>query len=408
MGRAPKAAAPGRPILSASARAPEEPPRSRIRVIQLLPSLEIGGMEVLAATLASRLDRRRFDPSVCCFDGLGPLADELEAQGVGVMLLRRRPGIDLGYPLRLRRRLRSEGTDVLHAHNATAFFYGTIAARLSGAAAAVFTEHDRVHPDRVRIRWTHRILSRFATRSVAVSEFLARALRRGEGFPANRLVTIPNGIDEEALAAGSDREGARRALGLAPDGPVIGVVAGLKPVKNHPVMLRAFRRVRDRIAGSRLLFVGDGPQRDELRELATELRISADVHFLGFRRDVGAVLAAVDVVALASSSEGLPLAVLEAMACARPVVATDVGAISEAVVPGETGRLVPPGDPEALADALVWVLEDPARARELGRRGRERFRARFTLERMVRAYEEVYETVLAEARRTETPKGGPT
>ncbi len=389
------------PVSKAGGAAPpigeESPgPDRRIRVMQLLPTLEIGGMETMVATLAARLDPDRFEVSVCCFDGLGPLGDELRERGISVLLETRRPGIDWRYPLRLGRRLREERIDVLHAHNATAFFYGTLAARRSRSAGSVFTEHDREHPDRVRVRLTHRLVSRWTTRTVAVSERLGRTLAEGEGFSPRRLETIHNGVDPQAFAGQVDREEAERLLGLEPGRPTIGVVAGLKPVKNHPVLLRAFKNVRGKIADCRLLFVGDGPQAQELRELTHELGISSDVHFLGFRRDIGAILPACDLVTLASRSEGFPLAILEAMAAGLPVVATDVGAVSEAVIAGQTGLLVPPGDVEALAEALASVLGAPDRAREMGRLGRERFEERFTIDRMVRGYESVYEAVVRE------------
>lgn len=346
-------------------------------------------MEVVAATLAGRLDPARFRSSVFCFDRLGALEGELRGRGVDVRLLGRRPGLDLGYPFRLASLLREVGADLLHAHNATAFFYGTLAARLSRIAAAMFTEHDRVHPDRLRIRWTHRVLSRFTSRTVAVSDLLARLLRRGEGFPADRLLTIHNGIDPAAFPS-LDRAEAARSLGLPDRSPTLAVIAGLKPVKNHPLILRAFARVCDRVPSGRLLLAGDGPERAPLERLVGELGLEGRVHFLGFRRDVGSVLAASDAAVLSSRSEGFPLAILEAMAAGRPVVATRVGAIPEAVVDGETGILIEPDDEAGLTTALTSLLEDPARARAMGERGRRRFLERFTLERMVGAYEDLY------------------
>lgn len=367
----------------------------RIRVAHLVQGLEIGGLEKMCADLVLGLDPARFEPEVICFDSLGPLASRLAERGIASTLLARRSGVDISFVMRLASRLRRSRVDVLHMHNATAFEYGMAAAILARTRGRVFTEHDRLFPDPSRAARLHGFLARRASFAVAVSEKLRGALREFERFPAERLVAIHNGVDPKPFLEAPPRAAARSALGLPADAFVATIAAGLKPVKNHAGLLRAFARAARPGGGAtpkmRLVLLGGGPLRAELESLARELGVADSVAFLGFRLDVAPVLAASDALVLFSESEGLPLCVLEGMAAGLPIVSSDVGALREVIAEGESGLLVAKGDEAALASALSRLASDAPLRERLGGAGRRTLLARFSLASMVERYAALYE-----------------
>jgi len=361
----------------------------QLRVCQLLQGLDVGGIERVVVDLCRRLDRRRFEPIVCCYDRLGDLAGALASQDVPVALERRGPGLDWGFPMRLARRLRALRVDVLHAHNQTAFFYGVPAARLAGVGRIVFTEHDRIAPPRPALAAVHRTLARLTSQICAVSSAVRRRLARFDGIALDRITVVFNGVDGSRFDPHSDGAAMRAELGVA-GRPTLGIIGRLSPEKNHVLAFAALARVARRFPDAVLLVVGDGPLSAVLPERASDVGVADRVRFLGAREDVPRLMSAMDVVVLCSTMEGLPLVPIEAMAAGRAVVVTDVGGCREAVVDGETGGVVASGDTDALAGQIERLLGDPALRARLGAAGRARFERLFSLDRMVRAYEAAY------------------
>ena len=238
-----------------------------------------------------------------------------------------------------------------------------------------------------------RLLSRFVTRVIAVSEAARDFLVRVKGYPADKVVVVPNGRDLSALVPGRDRESARKDLGVDPHTPIVGVVGRLEDQKGHRYLLDAWPAVTRDFPDARLLLVGDGSRREALEAQVKALGIAPSVIFTGFRADVARMLDAIDVLALPSLYEGMPLTAIEAAAMARPVVATAVDGTPEVVEHGVTGFLVPPANPPALSGALLTLLADPDRARSLGETGRQRTLERFDLGRQVEATAAVYRSV---------------
>ncbi|MBN2492760.1 MAG: glycosyltransferase [Planctomycetes bacterium] len=360
-------------------------------VCALLPTLEVGGLEWMAVRLALAM-RQHFRAAVVCYDGGGPLAALLAEARVPVYVLRRRPGVDPQYPFRLARLLGRIEADLVHAHNDTALFYGGLAAFLAGRAL-VYTEHDRHFPGRAGVRLANFALAASARRVVAVSEEIRRQLLRHERIGGARVRVVPNGVDLDRPDPAAVQR-LRAEWGVAGDALAVGVVAGLKPVKNHALLIDAAADLVARHPGLVLVFAGDGPLRADLEAHARGAGLGNRLRLLGFRSDLARIYAALDVVVLPSHSEGMPLAALEAMAAARPVVASEVGGLPEVVVDGETGLLFPPGDRRALVEALGALLADPGRRRRLGLNGRRRYEERFTLARMADAYAAVYRAAL--------------
>lgn len=242
------------------------------------------------------------------------------------------------------------------------------------------------------LRPIHRLLApRLADRIIAVSEAV-RDLLLENGVPPDLVRVVPNGIEPAGYLHPDPLESQDFRRRFAPaGGPLLVVSARLVPEKGHAVLLRALSRLQPAFPGLRTAVVGEGPERPVLAALASELGLSANVVWAGFQTKVPEILAAADVFVLPSFQEGLPLAVLEAMAAGLPVVATAVGGTPEAVVDGQTGRLVPAGDEVALATALAPYLADPALAQAAGAAGRQRLLAHFTAKAMAEATRKVYE-----------------
>ncbi|MFO0810226.1 MAG: glycosyltransferase [Gemmataceae bacterium] len=359
-----------------------------ITVCQLLHSLDVGGAEVLAARLVRRLrDRYRF--VFACLDSVGPLGEQMKAEGFTVHVVGRKAGFDWRCPLRLASFLRAEAVDVVHAHQYTPFFYG-LAARLRGPRRPiVFTEHGRHQPDypRPKRMFANRLLLSSRDRVVGVGEAVRQALIVNEGLPEGRVNVLYNGIDVDAFAAAADRASARTALGVRPDEFAIIQVARLDYLKDHATAIRTLARV----PGGRLVLVGDGPEKQSIEAVAREQGVTDRITWLGTRHDVARLLPGADLFLLTSVSEGIPLTVLEAMAAGLPIVATDVGGLREVVAHGDTGFLAPARDDAALAGLIQRLADDPNLRRRMGESGRVRAKERFDEPRMCDDYGRLYE-----------------
>lgn len=366
-----------------------------LRVVHLVPTLGTGGMEHMVHLLATSLDRSRFTAEVQLFDGEGAFVASTVAAGTPVRRERRGPGyLDLRLLRRLAAHWKKSRPDVVHAHNITSLVYGTLAGRLAGVPV-VYTEHGgRIHPGPVNDRPLHVLAGRLCRRSVAVADWLRDALVTLDHFPASRTEVVPNGIDGapfRAAALAVDPAAARRELGIAAGAsPVAACVARLAKVKNHAVLLDAWRIVCSRFPAATLLVVGSGPERRALEEKAAALCLGTNVRFLGDRHDVPRLLRAADFHVLPSRSEGTSLTLLEAMASGRASIATAVGGNPFVLTHGSTGLLVPTDDASALADAIGTLAGDPALAQAMGAAALGDFERRFTLATMVDRYERIY------------------
>ena len=373
------------------------PDPEAVKIVHVVLGLDMGGLERVVLRLLARLDRRRWAPAVVALDEPGTLAPELRRIGVPLRVLGRAPGLDLDLARRLSGVVRDEGARLIHTHNASAHLYGAVAARLAalrgGRPRGVHTKHGRNQPDHRRRVLLNRLSSALSDRVVAVSDDAASVVVEIERVPAEKVVTIENGVDTREFRPSAGVAAARARLGVPRDGFHVGCVARLAPVKDHRTLLEAFARLRARRRDAHLTLIGDGPERAALEERAALLDLDRAVTFAGERADVALLLAAFDVFALASRSEGVSLTLLEAAAAGLPVVATRVGGNEEVVIDGETGLLVPAADPGALAEALAALAERPDRA-TMGAAGRARVERRFSVERMARAYADLYAEVL--------------
>lgn len=357
----------------------------RLRVLFAVTSMPVGGAETLLVNLVRRLDQWRFAPEIVCLKAPGPLGEELARElPVHARLIRGK--YDVTVLPRLARLMKRRGADAVVTVGAgDKMFWGRLAARVAGVPVVASALHSTGWPDGVgRL---NRMLTPLTDAFIAVARPHARHLVEHTGFPAEKVHVIPNGVDTRRFAPAPDRAAVRRSLGLSPAAPVVAILAALRPEKNHEMFLRAAARVRRRVSDARFLVIGDGPRRAPLEALAESLRLGDAVRFLGSRGDVAQVLPAASVLALTSHNEANPVSILEAMSCGVPVVATDVGSVSETVRHGVTGLLCPAGDEEALAGGLVELLEEPVRAAQMGAAGRRLVVDAWSLDAMVAGYE---------------------
>lgn len=361
------------------------------RVMQVTHDLAVGGLQRVVETLCTTIDRSRFEVAVLCVRDRGPLADRLAAQGVPVTLLERPRGRPDYLPfLRIARVLRAFSADVVHTHNTEPLIGAGIASLLAGTRTLVHTDHARPFPDKRRYMVMEHLLSYRAYRVVGVSDDTTRNLRRYERIPRRKLLTIENGIAGASYDVRIDTAAKRRALGIGERGPVIGLGARIEEQKGILYLLQALVLLRPRFPDITLLVAGTGSALPPLEQAARELGVADHVRFLGVRMDMPELLQLFDVYAMPSVWEGLPMALLEAMAAGCPVVASDVGGIPTALTDGVTGTLVPPRDPDALAAAIGSLLQDAARRDRYRAEARRAFRERFSAEAMTRRYEALY------------------
>jgi glycosyltransferase involved in cell wall biosynthesis len=371
----------------------------RVRVLHLVINLDVGGLERVVVNHVRFADRTRFDLAVLCLGSEGRLAPELRAIGVPVCAMAVHGPHLVRALIRLVGELRRWKPHVLHTHDFPPHLLGAPAARLARVPVVIHTRHCQTGALTRRQALGLRISSWLSTMVVAVSEDSGRLLGSREGVPSRKRRVIQNGVDVSAYHA--------RHRWSRPPGQRVISVGRLAEVKDYPTLLRAARRVAESLPDFRLEIVGDGPARASLEALRSDLGLSGCVSFLGERGDVAERLASADVFALASTSEGLSVSLLEAMAAGLPIVATCVGGNPEIVTSGVTGELVPPGNVEALASALLSMLADPIRLASMARAARLRAEEQFDLRRVVARYEALYVQSLAAVGCSVLRPGGP-
>lgn len=367
----------------------------RPKVLHILAALPVGGAETLLLAALKAADQRSVSSLVCSLSDKGPVGEEMEQAGIEVVPLgrMRHKRFDVGIILRLCRLMRHREVDIVHTHLYHASRYGRIAAILARVPYVVATFHNVYNTTRFKQHCFNWALSKVTDRVIAVSEAVKDHLVRYDHLHPASIMVLPNAIDLRVFG-GHNKAEARRSLGVPSDAYLIGTVGRLELQKGHIVLLQAMRELITECPEARALIVGGGSQEGRLRRLADDLGLSDRVIFAGVRRDIPDVLSALDLFVLPSLWEGIPLALLEAMASGLPVVATRVGGVPEIISDRSIGILIDPGHPNQLVAAIMHCRDDRQSAARMAQAGRQWVEQRASIQTYARRLEALYMELL--------------
>jgi glycosyltransferase involved in cell wall biosynthesis len=372
----------------------------RPHVVHLIQGIGYGGAERITLELVVALHGERFDRTLCITrddvpDSRREVLEAFRRTGGRLLVLPRRGWADVWAWRPLVALLRTGDVRLVHGHLAGSGFWAALLGRACRVPAVVVHDHGSPPTLGWRLRAMHRTMARLAHAIIVVSEADRQRWIQVAGAPAGRVHTIPNAAFARPPQPPVDL---RAELGVAPEAPLIGCVGGMRPEKAQVVLLEALSRLRDRGPAPHVVLVGRGVEWDALARRAAELGVEDRVHMLGLRQDVDGLLPSFAVAVLPSDREGSPLSLLEYMQAGRPIVATRVGGVPEHVRDGVDAVLVPPRAPDAMAAAIDGLLDDPARARQLGESARRRAASEFSAARVTERIEALYDALLAQTR----------
>lgn len=361
-------------------------------VLFILQTFRTGGSERVVLDLCRRLDPEKFTCSVAAFVD-GSIREMFEDGGFKSLLLpmrsARQDGVramrDIsGYIAKNRVR-------VVNAHHFTPFLYSIYGAKMN-QCKFFCTAHSRNEVEMVTGKWALLLgtLLRTSNGVIGISPDISQALRRKFKIPVSSIITMTNAIDHTRFAIRIDKAAKKRELGIGDGDRVIGCVGNLRKDKNYPNMIEAFKIVHAALGNLKLVIAGEGQRRKDLEELIRRLGLEGSVLLLGARSDVPEIMKVMDIYCLSSLREGLPLSLLEAMSAGLPCVGTNVRGIRDVITDGDTGILVPSNEPDKLAQAFVYILNNAAKAQRMADRGREYVITEHGLGTWIRNYEDLF------------------
>jgi sugar transferase (PEP-CTERM/EpsH1 system associated) len=356
-----------------------------LHIAHVLLSLQPGGLENGVVNVVNGLDPERFRSSICCLQKTGEFAARVKPRDVAIEAMGLKPGNDLGLPFRLAKLFRKWRVDIVHTRNAEAFFYGVLGAKLAGVPAIIHSEHGRTFPETPRRAWMQRVLWKRADRTFAVSKRLQDDMIREIGVSPENFEVLYNGVDIARFAA-------NEAAGHNAHPVVVGSVGRLVAVKNYPLLVRAMAELRGGTP-SKLVLVGEGPERAKLETLVAELGLRDRVELLGHREDVPDLVRGMDIFVLPSFSEGMSNTLLEAMAAGVATLASNVGGNGEIIEDEVSGLLFPSDNVPRAVEQLERLIEDAALRARFARAGAARVKKEFSIEAMLQRYALLYRRV---------------
>lgn len=367
-------------------------PLKPITLAVIISSLTIGGAEQLLLDLLGHMRRDRFIIKIYFLRQPGLLGAEIIKLGFSVRTDIISSRFDPVGLFRMVRMLKADAIEaVLLINHLNTLFFGMLGARLAKVPVCInwHNETFKRYPYHFATMAGRRVLHLGVDKVVAAAYGHKAYIQRVEKIPDRKIETIYNGVDPSRFGSDLSKKEAKKRLGIPPESPVVSIIAVLRPDKAHEMFLKAAKTVLAEIKNSHFLIIGDGPQKEKLIRLASDLNISAQVHFLGFRRKLGDILAAVDVNTLSSKpeQETLSVAALEAMSTGIPMVCTEVGFMAEIVLNGKTGYLVPVGDHEAMAKRLTALISDADRLEKMGRAAKRLVAEKLSSTQMARGFE---------------------
>ena len=363
-----------------------------LRTVFMLSSMPVGGAETLLVNMVRRFRPDRIEPLIVCTKEPGPLGEQLsfDFPVTSNWLFNK---YDFTIVPRLASYFRRERIDALVTVGAgDKMFWGRLAASMAKLPVICSALHSTGWPDGVgRL---NRLLTPWTDRYIAVAKSHGSFLVDWERFPESKVAVIPNGVDTDRFRFhATARVSVRQELGLPETVRLIGIVAALRPEKNHSLFLDVAKRISQRFPSAYFALIGDGPERSAIERKIDQLALKDRVFLLGNRKDIPRLVASLDVFALTSHNEASPVSILEALSCSIPVVSTRVGSVSETVMDDWNGFTVEPGDTEAFASKIATLLQNPDLAVSFGSNGRDHVVSRYSLDTMVKGYEELIASV---------------
>jgi glycosyltransferase involved in cell wall biosynthesis len=352
--------------------------------------MKLGGAEKHVIRLASGLRKRGYEAGIATIFREGVLAEEAREQGIPFTCLGANDGWGPGTLVRIFNWLRLSRPDVLHTYLFGFHFFAGFPARLLGVPFILSSRREMAHWQKARHLFLENLGNLFVDRVVCCSGAVRERTLAKERISSERVQFIYNGVDCDQFGWGREDGRVREEFGIPENALVVATVANFAIEKGYPYLLEAARIVLEEIPEARFLLVGSGPLEKEIKEKARRIPQHEQIIFTGARHNVPEVLAATDLFVLASLWEGFPNVLLEATAMGKPVVATRVGGIPELIKSDQEGSLVPPKNAGALAGAIVSLLRDPEKGREMAIQARKKIREKFSLERMIDDYEALY------------------
>ena len=383
--------------------------KTKCKILRIIARLNIGGPALHCIILNSELDPERY--ASCLVTGkespaegnMYGLARDKGVEPVVIEALGREIFLkdDLRALFLLIRLIHREKPDIIHTHTAKAGFLGRIAAKLTGVPIIIHTFHGHVFHSYFGFfrtnffLWLERLLAKLTDVIITVGEQQRQEIISYKIAEPEKIISVPLGLNlTPFIGDDADPNELSSELGINPDILLVGIVARLVPIKNHECFLHAARLVLKRFDKVRFLIIGDGELRGELELKARDLQIESRVIFMGFQHNLRKIYAGLDVVTLSSFNEGLPVALIEAMSAGKPVISTNVGGVRDLILDGYNGLLVPSNDQQALAEAILYLLNKPERRRMMGEAGRAKAYPGFDKSRLVSDIDHLYQQLL--------------
>lgn len=371
----------------------------KINILHIYQNSKIGGVQQQLLSLLKAYSRERFNPIFCCLGPKEEIGKEIEETKIGFIPLNklRYNRFSPGIVLELYRLMKKKQIHVVRTHRYRSNLYGRLAAFLAGVPVIIASVHDNYRTDkRPKRRIMNRILSKITDKIVAVSENVKEDIIRYDSIDPSKIEVIPNGIDVERFNPEKNTADIRKEFSLEEDDIVIGFIGRIVPAKGLEYLLNALPYLKEEFKSIKLLIVGEGSLVEELKERAKKNNIFDNILFIGRRRDIPEILASINIFVMPSIAEGLPNALLEAMAMGKPIVTTEVGGIPEIVKNGFNGLLVPPRDTLSLSKAIKELISNDRLAAKLGQAARDLVHDNLSIKAIAQKWQSLYLSILKE------------
>lgn len=363
------------------------------KIAHVLISMSVGGAEQLAL----KMMRANPELTVClCLDKEGPLADEVRKINIPIFSLGREPGWDFKIAKKISDITHDCGIGLLHCHQYSPWFYAVLSRLFNPSPRIIYTEHGRPYPDKPKVarRLFNPVFSNLTDAITSVSPFISEALEKVEWFPRAKITTIFNGIEENFGHSNYSKTELQKKLKLSTGLTYIILPARFNPIKWHSGLVEAFRIVVEQFPHARLILLGDGQEKCNIDLLIAKYNLSKFVIMPGIQKNVHEWMAASDIFVLCSLSEGTSISLLEAMAIGLPSVVTDAGGNKYIIEDGKTALLAKHSDVFDLAQKLLFLCKNPQIRASFSSASKERFEKKFTLEKMLAKYKDLYSRLL--------------